>query len=290
MTKRIKYCDALKALAIIFVILIMFSGFMVILLYSFLFFCFFVMPLLIGWFYFSKFTDQDIWLLFTVTIPMWISFYFCLIISFHALWARLIDILNDVSKKNFFKNFFNCLYKKISYFYEVKFVDHVCKLVIWCIVAFVLYLSPQLINPFVGVFKSDEILSTNYFEKKLNDLNASEIIEISNLLKNITNLNLTKVHKEKIDINTITNAEIINAKELIKQNLKEINIANNELNTINKELNTTINTINYLKEKKDLQEYLVNGIKSSLLVYSIILLLCLYSLTKTARKNSIVPI
>ena len=86
------------------------------------------------------------------------------------------------------------------------------------------------------------------------------------------------------------NAEIINAKELIKQNLKEINIANNELNTINKELNTTINTINYLKEKKDLQEYLVNGIKSSLLVYSIILLLCLYSLTKTARKNSIVPI
>ena len=166
----------------------------------------------------------------------------------------------------------------------------VFKCLAWVIVAFVLYLYPQLINPFVGVFKSDEILSTNYFEKKLNDLNASEIIEISNLLKNITNLNLTKVHKEKIDINTITNAEIINAKELIKQNLKEINIANNELNTINKELNTTINTINYLKEKKDLQEYLVNGIKSSLLVYSIILLLCLYSLTKTARKNSIVPI
>ncbi|MDD7324137.1 MAG: hypothetical protein SOU37_03465, partial [Campylobacter lanienae] len=145
-----------------------------------------------------------------------------------------------------------------------------------------------LINPFVGVFKSDEILSTNYFEKELNDLNVSEIIKISNLLKNSTDLNLTGVHKEIIDLNTITNTEIINAKELIKQNLKEINIADNELNTTN-ELNATINTINYLKEKKDLQEYLVNGIKSSLLVYSIILLLCLYSLTKTARKNSIVP-
>ncbi|MCI6694769.1 MAG: hypothetical protein MR469_03915 [Campylobacter sp.] len=257
--------------------------FTVILLYSFIFFCFFAMPLLIGWLYFSKFTNQNVWLLFKATIPMWISLYFFLIISFHTLWARLIDILNYFSKKNFFKNFFNYLYQKISYFYEVKFVDDVCKLVIWCIVAFVLYLQPQLINPFVGVFKSDEILPKNYFEKKLNDLNASEIIEISNLLKNITDLNLTKVHKEIIDLNTITNAGIINAKELIKQNLKEVNIANNDLNT-------TITTINDLKEAKDLQEYLVNGIKSSSLVYSIILLLCLYSLTKTARKNSIVPI
>ncbi|MDY4450703.1 MAG: hypothetical protein SPE37_01070, partial [Campylobacter sp.] len=89
----------------------------------------------------------------------------------------------------------------------------------------------------------------------------------------------TTTNAEIIDSNTTTNAEIINAKELIKQNLKEINIADNELNT----------TINNLKKAKDYQEYLVNGIKSSLLVYSIILLLCLYSLTKTARKNSIVP-
>lgn len=261
----------------IYVILpIIFFGFTAILLYSFLFFCFFVVPLLIGWFYFGKF--QDIWLLFKATIPMWISFYFCLIISFHTLWARLIDIPNEFFKKKFSDYLYQKIYQIISYF--VKFVDHVCKLVIWCIVAFVLYLQPQLINPFVGVFKSDEILSTNYFEKKLNDLNASEIIKISNLLKNSTDLNLTEVHKEIIDLNTITNAEIINAKELIKQNLKEINIADNELNT----------TINNLKKAKDLQEYLVNGIKSSSLVYSIILLLCLYSLTKTARKNSIVPI
>ena len=198
--------------------------------------------------------------MFKITIPSIISTCFCLVIFFS--YSLEEKYLRKRKHKNLILPVFKCL--------------------VWGIVAFVLYLQPQLINPFVGVFKSDEILSTNYFEKKLNDLNASEIIEISNLLKNITNLNLTKVHKEKIDLNTITNAEIINAKELIKQNLKEINIANNELNT-------TINTINYLKEKKDLQEYLVNGIKSSLLVYSIILLLCLYSLTKTARKNSIAP-
>lgn len=269
------------------IILTMFAILPIKLLYFFLFFCFFVIPLLIGWFYFSNFTDQDIRLLFKATIPMWISFYFCLIIS---SWVRLIDIPNDFSKKNFFYY----LYQIISYF--VKFVDYVCKLVIWCIVAFVLYLYPQLINPFVGVFKSDEILSTNYFEKKLNDLNASEIIRISNLLKNITYSNLAEVHKKIIDSNTTTNTEIINAKELIKQNLKEINIANKELNTtINdpNELNATVITVNNLNnliEKKDLQEYLVNGIKSSSIVYSIILLLCLYSLTKTARKNSIVPI
>ena len=238
-------------------------------LYSFLFCCFLIIPLLIGLSIFYNFTDQDYLLLFKTTITIWISLYFCLIISSHTLWSGL--------NKFFRGKFIDYLREKIIYLskitfinYLCKFIDHVCKLVIWCIVAFVLYLQPQLINPFVGVFKSDEILSTNYFEKKLNDLNASEIIKISNFLKNST------------DSNTITNAEIINAKELIKQNLKEINIADNELNT-------TINTINYLKEKKDLQEYLVNGIKSSLLVYSIILLLCLYSLTKTARKNSIVP-
>ena len=286
--KFFNYSFVFLIISTIFVILTMFFEFAIILLYSFLFFCFFVVPLLIGWFYFGKF--QDIWLLFKATIPMWISLYFCLIISSHTLWTRwtrLIDILNDFFKNKFSDYLYQKIYQIISYF--VKFVDHVCKLVIWGIVAFVLYLQPQLINPFVGVFKSDEILSTNYFEKKLNDLNVSEIIKISNLLKNSTDLNLTGVHKEIIDLNTITNTEIINAKELIKQNLKEINIADNELNTTN-ELNATINTINYLKEKKDLQEYLVNGIKSSSIVYSIILLLCLYSLTKTARKNSIVPI
>lgn len=290
--KFFNYSFVFLIISTIFVILTMFFEFAIILLYSFLFFCFFVVPLLIGWFYFGKF--QDIWLLFKATIPMWISLYFCLIISSYTLWTRwtrLIDILNDFFKNKFSDYLYQKIYQIISYF--VKFVDHVCKLVIWCIVAFVLYLQPQLINPFVGVFKSDEILSTNYFEKKLNDLNVSEIIKISNLLKNSTDLNLTKVHKEIIDLNTITNAEIINAKELIKQNLKEINIANNELNTINKELNATVitvNNLNKLKVIKDHQEYLVNGIKSSSLVYSIILLLCLYSLTKTARKNSIVPI
>nr|WP_321316755.1 pentapeptide repeat-containing protein [uncultured Campylobacter sp.] len=260
-------------------------------LYSFLFCCFLIIPLLIGLSIFYNFTNQDYALLFKITIAIWISLYFCLIISSHALWSGL---------NQFFRGkFIDYLREKIIYLskitfidYVCKLIDHVCKLVIWVVVAFVLYLYPQLINPFLGVFKSDEILPTNYFEKKLNDLNASEIIEISNLLKNITDLNLTKVHKEIIDLNTITNAEIINAKELIKQNLKEINIADNELNTtittIN-DLNTTITTINDLKEKKDFQEYLVNGIKSSSLVYSIILLLCLYSLTKTARKNSIIP-
>ncbi|MCI7236858.1 hypothetical protein [Campylobacter sp.] len=230
-------------------------------LFSFLYLCFYLIPVLFSIVSFLADKDKNYDLLYEITIPAIISTCFCLAIFFPYLLEE------KYLRKRKYKNLILLFFKSL----------------VWGIVAFVLYLYPQLINPFVGVFKSDEILSTNYFEKKLNDLNASEIIEISNLLKNITDLNLTKVHKEIIDLNTITNAGIINAKELIKQNLKEINIANNELNA-------TINTINDLKEKKDLQEYLVNGIKSSSIVYSIILLLCLYSLTKTARKNSIVPI
>ncbi|MCI7104243.1 MAG: pentapeptide repeat-containing protein [Campylobacter sp.] len=237
----------------------------VIILFTFLFFCFSTIPSLSSIVYFFADKDKNYDLLFKITIPSIISTYFCLVIFFSYSLEEIY--LRKIKDKNLILSVFKCLVL-------------VFKCLAWGIVAFVLYLYPQLINPFLGVFKSDEILSTNYFEKKLNDLNASEIIKISNLLKNSTYSNLAKVHKEIIDSNTTTNAEIINAKELIKQNLKEVNIANNELNT----------TINNLKEKKDLQEYLVNGIKSSLLVYSIILLLCLYSLTKTARKNSIVPI
>ncbi|WP_096018442.1 pentapeptide repeat-containing protein [Campylobacter lanienae] len=225
-------------------------------LFFFLYLCFCAIPVLLSIVYFILDIDKNY--VFKITIPSIISTCFCLVIFFS--YSLEEKYLRKRKYKNLILPVFKCF--------------------VWGIVAFVLYLQPQLINPFVGVFKSDEILSTNYFEKKLNDLNVSEIIKISNLLKNSTDLNLTGVHKEIIDLNTITNTEIINAKELIKQNLKEINITNNELNT----------TINNLKEVKDLQEYLVNGIKSSSLVYSIILLLCLYSLTKTARKNSIVPI
>ncbi|MCI7464487.1 MAG: pentapeptide repeat-containing protein [Campylobacter sp.] len=299
-----------------------------IILFTFLFLCFFTIPVLSSIVYFFSDKDKNYDLLFEITIPAIISTYFCLIIFFPYLLKEIylrkikdknlilsvIKYLRKRKYKNLILLVIKCLRKikdKNLILPVFKCLVLVFKCLAWVIVAFVLYLYPQLINPFVGVFKSDEILLKNYFEKKLNDLNASEIIEISNLLKNSTDLNLTEVHKEIIDLNTttnseiidsntitnieiidsntITNTEIINAKELIKQNLKKINIANNELNTINKELNATINTINDLKEKKDLQEYLVNRIKSSLLVYSIILLLCLYSLTKTARKNSIVP-
>lgn len=227
-------------------------------LFAFMLCCFSIIPLLSSVVYFSLDKDKNYDFLFNITIPSMISTYFCLAIFF-SYW--LVE----------------------KYLCKIKYKDFVLlisKCIVWCIVAFVLYLSPQLINPFVGVFKSDEILSKNYFEKKLNDLNASEIMEISNLLKNDTDLNVTAIHKEIIDLNTITNTEIINAKELIKQRIGDISIDDNVSN----------NTVTRLKEAKEFQEYLVNGIKSSSLVYSIILLLCLYSLTKTARKNSIVPI
>ncbi|MCI7013971.1 MAG: hypothetical protein MR878_01110 [Campylobacter sp.] len=252
-------------------------------LFSFSYLCFCAIPALSSIVYFLEDKDKNYALLFKITIPAIISTYFCLVIFFSYLLEE-ID-LRKIKDKNLILSVFKYLV------WVFKYLVLVFKYLAWGIVAFVLYLYPQLINPFVDVFKSDEILSTNYFEKNLNDLNASEIIKISNLLKNSTDLNLTEMHKkiidsntttnaEIIDSNTTTNAEIINAKELIKQNLKEINIANKELNA----------TVNKLKVIKDHQEYLVNGIKSSLLVYSIILLLCLYSLTKTARKNSIVPI
>lgn len=140
----------------------------------------------------------------------------------------------------------------------------------------ILAFSPQLINPFVGVFKSDSLIFKNYVDEKLNDLNASQIIDIALLLQN----------QEQIPV-TINSTEIINARERIKKNLaKDMKDLNQAILYRNLELNSTIVS---LKAKHTYQNVLESAIKSSSLVYSIILLLYLYSLTKTARKNSIVP-
>ncbi|HED6733366.1 TPA: pentapeptide repeat-containing protein [Campylobacter jejuni] len=228
-------------------------------------------------------------------------------------------------------------------------------------------IKPQLINPFTGVFSSDKLYESQ-FEKSLNDLNASAIVNLASILQNDFNLHLKDQNISFTELNS-AKALIIANKEKLKEILSKVyndkyvsdykkvlneleNNTSNVKNIIeeidNKNNNSVVSAqlnkflkLNFSQEidilyaiksnfsiseklspeqmalfdQKDSQDKLKsvlallkfkssfegilkiinqdeiteNTIKSTSVLYSIILLLCIFSLQKTARKNSIVP-
>ncbi|WP_306808423.1 hypothetical protein [Campylobacter lari] len=157
--------------------------------------------------------------------------------------------------------------------------------VVFFIVAFayivfsvVLIEKPQFINPFIGVFSSEK-LHENKIEKIIQDLNSSSILNFAKISHKDFNLSW---HYQDISF-----VELDAAKKLIMENKENI------LDL--KEQNLTIATEflgkKYTEISKAIKqdEITSNAIKSTSVLYSIILLLCIFSLQKTARKNSIVP-
>ncbi|WP_281526663.1 hypothetical protein [Campylobacter avium] len=126
----------------------------------------------------------------------------------------------------------------------------------------------------LGVFSSDKLYESK-FEKSLSELNSSSVSKILDIMQeNFENKNS--------DLN-MTFTELNSAKDYIKAN-KNIIIDVN----LTKAKNIMPNYENIAKSA--MQDELVQGvIKSTSILYAIILLLCIFSLQKTARKNSIVP-
>ncbi len=227
--------------------------------------------------------------------------------------------------------------------------------------------KPQFINPFTGVFSSDKLYESQ-FEKSLNDLNASAIVNLASILQNDFNLHLKDQNISFTELNS-AKALIIANKEKLKEILSKVyndkyvsdykkvlneleNNTSNVKNIIeeidNKNNNSVVSAqlnkflkLNFSQEidilyaiksnfsiseklspeqmalfdQKDSQDKLKsvlallkfkssfegilkiinqdkiteNTIKSTSVLYGIILLLCIFSLQKTARKNSIVP-
>ncbi|HEB7544625.1 TPA: hypothetical protein RZH57_000237, partial [Campylobacter coli] len=136
-------------------------------------------------------------------------------------------------------------------------------------------LSSNFINPFTGVFSSDKLYESK-FEKSLNDLNASAIINLASILQNDSNLHLKDQNISFTELNSAKALIVANKENLLKLNDVNSNIAKEVLG---EEYTHTINQ----------DKIIENTIKSTSVLYSIILLLCIFSLQKTARKNSIVP-
>ncbi|MGI7405082.1 hypothetical protein ACNF9T_08775 [Campylobacter jejuni] len=256
-----------------------------------------------------------------------------------------------------------CLYPYIN---SISFVSYCFNWLVYFFLVMVVVIKPQLINPFAGIFSSDKLYESQ-FEKSLNDLNASAIVNLASILQNDFNLHLKDqnisftelnsaktlimANKEKLkeilkvyddkyesDYKKVLN-ELENNTSNLKNIIEEIDNKNNN-SVVSAQLNKFLK-LNFSQEidilyaiksnfsiseklspeqmalfdQKDSQDKLKsvlallkfkssfegilkiinqdeiteNTIKSTGVLYGIILLLCIFSLQKTARKNSIVP-
>ncbi|EOH5520341.1 pentapeptide repeat-containing protein [Campylobacter jejuni] len=262
--------------------------------------------------------------------------------------------------------FASILFFYLLFLCEIKLFVFILRLVAYGCLVVVIILKPQFINPFTGVFLSDKLYESQ-FEKSLNDLNTSAIINLASILQNDFNLHLKDQNISFTELNS-AKALIIANKEKLKEILKvyddkyesdykkvlnelENNTSNlkniieeidnkNNNSVVSAQLNKFLK-LNFSQEidilymiksnfsiseklspeqmalfdQKDSQDKLKsvlallkfkssfegilkiinqdeiteNTIKSTSVLYGIILLLCIFSLQKTARKNSIVP-
>ncbi|EKM3190294.1 pentapeptide repeat-containing protein [Campylobacter coli] len=166
------------------------------------------------------------------------------------------------------------------FFFNIKNIifNIVFKFMLYLVFLFFLINSSQLINPFTGVFSSDKLYESK-FEKRLNDLNTSAIINLASILQNDFNLHLKDQNISFTELNSAKALIIANKENLLKLNDVNSNITKEVLGEKYTELLKIINQ----------DKITENTIKSTSVLYSIILLLCIFSLQKTARKNSIVP-
>lgn len=159
--------------------------------------------------------------------------------------------------------------KVISYFFHC---------VVYISLLAIIVIRPQFINPFIGIFSNDNLFE-NKFEQKLSDLNSSTII------------NLAKISQKDFTLQNnydVSFAELNSAKMMILSNKNNITALKDENLTKATEIlgHTLYSEISQVIKQ---DEIVGDIIKSTSIIYSIILLLCIFSLQKTARKNSIIP-
>ncbi|EPA0399862.1 pentapeptide repeat-containing protein [Campylobacter jejuni] len=166
------------------------------------------------------------------------------------------------------------------FFFNIKNIifNIVFKFMLYLVFLFFLINSSQLINPFTGVFSSGKLYESQ-FEKSLNDLNASAIINLAKISFKEFNLNQEYKNISFTELNSAKALIIANKENLLKLNDANLNITKEVLGEKYTELLKIINQ----------DKITENTIKSTSVLYGIILLLCIFSLQKTARKNSIVP-
>lgn len=153
--------------------------------------------------------------------------------------------------------------------------------------------KPVLITPFIGIFTSEKIAESKFEEYMIKYNNNS----LDDMLLDANFTNIKAEHKinfivknrkiilERLD-NSRTNTPLIDfVKKYIKYSKEPMdhNVSYKNLHeTTKKSYEKALNALKY-------DEIMQSTQKSANLLYSFIMLLVIYSLTKTARRNSVVP-
>ena len=217
------------------------------------------------------------------TVPIGIFIYVLLIIpdlvnAFDYSIYVVIFILLYVS-----------LYALSFYLFRFSFVRFIAYLIFMAI-----FLDkPVLITPFIGIFTSEKIAESKFEEYiiKYNNDGLDDML----LDANFTNIKAEhkinfivknrKIILERLD-NSRTNTPLIDfVKKYIKYSKEPMdhNISYKNLHeTTKKSYEKALNALKYDEAMQSIQ-------KSANLLYVFIILLIIYSLTKTARRNSVVP-
>ena len=181
------------------------------------------------------------------------------------------------------------LYALSFYLFRFSFVRFMAYLIFMAI-----FLDkPVLITPFIGIFTSEKMVESKFEEYTIryNDNGLDDML----LDANFTNIKAEhkinfmvknrKIILERLD-NSRTNTPLIDfAKKYIKYSKKPMdnNTSYKNLNeTTKKSYEKALNALKYDEAMQSIQ-------KSANLLYIFIMLLVIYSLTKTARRNSVVP-
>ncbi|EKL7565664.1 pentapeptide repeat-containing protein, partial [Campylobacter coli] len=116
-------------------------------------------------------------------------------ITFYIVYIKILNFINITYFREWFF-YLLCYIIGIYIFYlafifisKFKFINFILKLCIYLAFLSIWILSSNFINPFTGVFSSDKLYESQ-FEKSLNDLNTSAIINLASILQNDFNLHL----------------------------------------------------------------------------------------------------
>ncbi|EGT3367215.1 pentapeptide repeat-containing protein, partial [Campylobacter jejuni] len=145
--------------------------------------------------------------------------------------------------------FVGILISYLLFICKIKLFVFISRLFAYICLIGVVILKPQLINPFVGIFSSDKLYESK-FEKRLNDLNTSAIVNLASILQNDFNLHLKDQNISFTELNS-AKALIIANKEKLKEILSKVyndKYVSDYKKVLNELENNTSNVKNIIEE------------------------------------------
>jgi len=181
----------------------------------------------------------------------------------------------------------------LLYFFTLKYKCDWMYLIYYGLLIVILFIKPFLITPFIGVFTSEQAIESKfkeytirYNENGLDDMlldvnltNAKKDDKLDFIVKNRKTI-LDELDDNKALLNDFIEKSFRYVEKFMDHNMSNKNMQKKE--APQKPYAKALAALKY-------DEIMQSTQKSANLLYGFIMLLVVYSLTKTARKNSVVP-